>query len=82
MAESTQEWIKTEKTFEELKMESLDLLLKSRELSTLLDILKEVEELEPCIDCKNEYSYLETNAEYKLCRSIIDIIKNKIEKLK
>lgn len=71
-----------ETTFEQEKQKPIDLLLKTRELSTLLDIKSYINDNTTCIDCNNEYTYLESRAYNKALEDLEELINNKIAKLK
>lgn len=70
-------------TFEETKSNSIDLLCKTREMSTLLEIKNEINSRQLCLNCfGNEYDYAESLGATKAFKEIEDLINSKIEKLK
>ncbi len=72
-----------EKTFQEKAKEiDVELSVKTAKMNLLLDLVGEINDLGVCVDCSNEYTYLETNQNLKTCQEILGVINKHIELLK
>lgn len=73
-----------ETTFENQKEKSIDILLKTRELNTLLSINKHIDQQTSYLEYKglNEFQYCENNAKLNTYLELKEFINEKIKMLK